>query len=77
MTQQTQTTQRTESALAQLSPDSARQLGRDLLDVASASETDAFLMTFLEKRVGVKDVGARAVILDQFRKWRKEMGITE
>lgn len=56
-----------------LSLDAARQLGRDLIEAASASETDAFLMDFLEKRVGVKDITQRAGVLMDFRKWRKEM----
>ena len=46
-----------------LSLDAARQLGRDLIEAASASETDAFLMDFFEKRLGVKDINQRAGVL--------------
>lgn len=56
-----------------LSLDAARQLGRDLIEAASAAETDAFLMEFLEKRVGVKEIHHRAGVLLDFRQWRKEM----
>lgn len=61
-------------SLAQLSPDTARQLGRDLLDAASAAETDAFLVEFTRRRIGV-DERRTAILLEEFRKWRKEMTI--
>ena len=60
-------------SLAQLDPDSARQLARDLLDAASISETDAFLVMFFQKQVGVDRPDVIAGILAEFRKWRKEL----
>ncbi len=58
--------------IAQIDPDVARQIARDLLDAAASAETDAFLMTFLMKRTGL-DVQRGALVLNEFRKWRKEM----
>lgn len=57
--------------------DSARQLGRDLIEAAAASETDAFLMDYFEKKVGITDLGARASVIADFRQWRKELGFTK
>ena len=59
--------------LGQFDPDTARQLGRDLLDAAAAAEVDAFLMGFLERRIKIDRVEVRAGILSEFRKWREEM----
>jgi hypothetical protein len=59
--------------LGQLDPDTARQLGRDLLDAAASAEVDAFLMGFLEHRINVDRIEVRAGILSEFRKWREEM----
>jgi hypothetical protein len=58
--------------IAQLDPDVAREIARDLLDAAAAAETDAFLMTFLTKRTGL-DAARGALVLNEFRKWRKEL----
>ncbi len=55
--------------MAQMSPDEARDLAMNLLQCAEAAENDAFLVTFLRKRVKANDQ-AIASILQDFREWR-------
>lgn len=55
--------------MAQMSPDEARSLAMNLLQCAEASENDAFLVTFLRKRVKANDQ-AIASILEEYRKFR-------
>ena len=57
----------------QMSPAEARDLALNLLMCADASESDAFLITFLRKRVGADDK-AIAGVLQDFRQWREENG---
>lgn len=57
--------------MAQMSPDEARDLAMNLLQCAEASENDAFLVTFLRKRVGADD-RAIAGVLQEYRQWREE-----
>jgi len=52
-----------------MSPAEARDLAMNLLMCADASEGDAFLITFLRRRVGA-DNEAVAAILQEFRDWR-------
>lgn len=56
----------------QISPGEARALGLNLLQAAEAAETDGFLVGFFRKL----DTDRRyvAVILQEFREYRKERG---
>lgn len=54
-----------------MSPGEARALAANLLHCADASESDAFLVTFLRKKVLANDK-AIASILQDFRKWREQ-----
>lgn len=54
-----------------MSPKGARDLALNLLQAADASEGDAFLVTFLRKKVLAND-RAIAAILQDFRDWRKQ-----
>lgn len=58
--------------MAQMSPDEARALAMNLLQCADASETDAFLVTFLRKRVGANDQAVVGIPQD-FREWRAQL----
>ena len=58
--------------VAQLPPDSARQLAIDILESAEASISDAFLMEWLAERVGVSDQNMRGAMLMELRKFRQE-----
>lgn len=58
--------------MAQMSPDEARALAMNLLQCADASETDAFLVTFLRKRVGANDQAVVGILQD-FREWRAQL----
>ena len=55
--------------MAQMSPDEARDLALNLLMCADAAENDAFLITFLRKRVKADD-RAIAGLLAEYRKFR-------
>jgi hypothetical protein len=57
--------------MAQMSPSDARALALNLLECAEAAEGDAFLVTFLRKKVLANDK-AIASILQDFRKWREQ-----
>jgi hypothetical protein len=55
--------------LAQMPPEDAVSLAMNLLQVASASLTDAFLFSFLEQHVKVEPHEA-AGVMAEFREWR-------
>lgn len=59
----------------QMSPATARELAQNLLYAADAAESDAFLVTFMRQRIGVKDAKIIAGILMDFRKWRDEQAM--
>lgn len=54
----------------QMSPSEARDLAHNLLECADAAESDGFLVTFLRKKVGLRDQQIASVLID-FRKWRE------
>jgi hypothetical protein len=59
---------------AQLTPDEARALSRQLAEAAEAADSDAFLMEFLKERVwhGADDSLAKsAVVLEGLREYRE------
>jgi hypothetical protein len=56
--------------MTQMSPADARSLAHNLLAAAEAAEGDAFLISFLRKRVGAEDEAVSGVLAD-FRKWRE------
>lgn len=60
-----------------MSPNEARNLAMNLLMCADASESDAFLITFLRKKVLANDKALAphpwwVAILQDFRDWREE-----
>jgi hypothetical protein len=55
--------------MTQMSPENARELAINLLCAAEAVEGDAFLVSFLRKKVGANDASI-ASILQDFRAWR-------
>lgn len=55
----------------QMSPTEARDLALNLLMCADAAENDAFLVTFLRRKVKADD-RAIAGILQEYRKWRDD-----
>ncbi len=56
--------------MVQISPAGARELAINLLQAAEAAEGDAFLISFLRRKVGANDE-AVAGILEEFRNWRE------
>ena len=54
----------------QMSPAEARDLAFNLLQCADAAEGDGFLMSFMEKAIGVEDPRMLASLLVQFREYR-------
>lgn len=54
-----------------ITPDEARNIARDLIQVASAAEHDAFLVDFLSEKTGTKWDQA-VQIMREFREWRKQ-----
>jgi hypothetical protein len=57
--------------MTQMSPAEARDLALNLLTAADASESDAFLITFLRRKVKANDQ-AIVGILQDFRQWRED-----
>ena len=56
--------------MTQMAPADARALAINLLQAAEAAEGDAFLISFLRRKVGANDE-AVAGILQEFRNWRE------
>ena len=59
----------------QMSPDDARALAHNLLECAEAADSDAFLMSFMKRKIGI-DQKSLAGILLQFRNWRDKQRAT-
>lgn len=57
--------------MTQMSPDDARSLAQNLMACADAAESDGFLVTFLQRTIGVDDMRTIASILVQFREYRE------
>ena len=64
-------------SIAQLDPDTARQLAIDLLEAAEASISDAFLIEWLQTRVNVTDQNIQGQLLAELRKFRRELTLDE
>lgn len=62
--------------IAVVSPEDAIAVAMNLLQSSQASLTDAFLMSFMEKHVGVGILEA-AVVMAEFRLWRQGREIPE
>lgn len=56
---------------SQMPPEKARELAFNLLSAADAAESDGFLVTFLQQRIGVDDMRALASVLVEFRDYRE------
>lgn len=55
----------------QMSPEEARQFAHSIFEAAEAAETDAFLMEWLEKRIGIDTDEGKVAVLADFRKWHE------
>lgn len=55
--------------LAQIPPEGARALAYNLIAVAEAAEQDAFLVSFMQSRVGLP-LEQAAQVLGEYRQWR-------
>src|SRR6202023_3448946 len=62
-----------DEVLCQLDPEQARDHAKNILEATEASEQDAFLFSFMQKKVGLDIQRAMAVIVD-FRQWREARG---
>lgn len=58
--------------MTQMSPATARELAMSLFVAADAAESDGFLVGFLQKTIGVKDMSAIVSVLLQFREYREK-----
>lgn len=58
--------------MTQMPPAKARDLAFNLLQAADAAESDGFLIGFLQKTIGVKDMSAIVSVLVQFREYREQ-----
>lgn len=56
--------------VAQVTPKEAREWALNILECAEAAEQDAFLVEFIEGRVGV-DLSGAVSVLKEYRKWRE------
>lgn len=56
-----------------ITADDARQLGTSFILTAMAAEADAFLVEFLQEKVG-QPIEVAVQILADFRRWRVEKG---
>lgn len=57
--------------MTQMSPAEARDLAFNLLRAADGAESDGFLVTFLQEKVGVDDMRTIASLLVEFREYRR------
>jgi hypothetical protein len=58
--------------MTQMSPEEARELAFNLLQAADGAESDGFLVSFLQERIGVESMNAIASILVDFREYREK-----
>jgi len=59
--------------ICQLTPEQARDHAKNMLEATEASEQDAFMLGFMQTKVGLDLEPAMQVIID-FRKWRESRG---
>lgn len=62
-----------EEPISQFTPEEARNFGQLFMETAEAAEQDAFMVDFMQKRVGVDFELVMQVIVD-FRQWREARG---
>lgn len=62
-----------DAVICQLSPEEARDHAKNILEATEASEQDAFMLSFMQQKVGL-DVGKAMQVIVDFRKWREERG---
>jgi hypothetical protein len=62
-----------DDVICQLSPEEARDHAKNILEATEASEQDAFMLEFMQQRVGL-DVQRAMQIIVNFRKWREAHG---
>lgn len=62
-----------QDTMLQISPEEARDLAGNLMMCAEATEQDAFLLDWFQETMKV-DIKQAAVVLLDYRKWRKEHG---
>lgn len=62
-----------EDVVCQLSPEEARDHAKNVLEATEASEQDAFMLDFMQQKLGLDVQRAMQVIID-FRKWRESRG---
>ena len=60
-----------ERVIGQMSPQEARDHARAITEAAEASEQDAFMISFMQEKVGLDLNRAMQVLMD-FRAWRVE-----
>ena len=59
-----------DKVIAQMATEEARDHARAITEAAEAAEQDAFMMAFLQQRVGL-DFQAAGEVLVEFRVWRR------
>ena len=62
-----------DDVICQLSPEEARDHAKNILEATEASEQDAFMLDFMQKKVGLDVQRAMQVIVD-FRHYRESRG---
>jgi hypothetical protein len=62
-----------DAVICQLSPEEARDHAKNIIEATEASEQDAFMLSFMQQKVGL-DVGKAMQVIVDFRKWREERG---
>jgi hypothetical protein len=62
-----------DAVICQLSPEEARDHAKNILEATEASEQDAFMLSFMQEKVGL-DVGKAMQVIVDFRKWREARG---
>jgi hypothetical protein len=62
-----------DEVVCQLSPEEARDHAKNVLEATEASEQDAFMLNFMQEKVGLDIAPAMQVIVN-FRKWREARG---
>ena len=62
-----------DEVICQLAPEEARDHAKNVLEATEASEQDAFMLSFMQEKVGLDVARAMQVIVD-FRAWREARG---
>jgi hypothetical protein len=62
-----------DNPICQLSPEEARDHAKNILEATEASEQGAFMLSFMQQKVGL-DVSRAMQVIVHFRKWREARG---